>query len=292
MSHKQYRKESNCLNCGTEVAGKFCQNCGQENIEVKENFFHLAFHFVSDYFHFDSKFFRSMLPLFAKPGFLTKQYWDGKRVNYIHPLRLYFFSIIVAVLCTSFFYEHYEGKVKSSVISVDSTPSKEELDSLKNVPNAAEIIREKSIAERKVAYGKISHGIDRFMHDLKYISFFLLPLYAIVFKLLYIRRKSFYVDHLVYTMHLQSFAMLLTGFFLLIPFIYAPAFDIVNGLSYFIIFVYIVISLRYLYQQSWVKTIFKSVIATVLVLFLMSLVFGVYMIINLLGNGSQTHIKF
>src|SRR5688572_9202177 len=98
MSHKKYREEKNCLNCGAEVSGKFCQNCGQENVEQRDNFLHMVGHFISDYLHFDSKFFRSLVPLIIKPGFLTKEYWEGKRTRYIPPLRLFFFVTILFVL--------------------------------------------------------------------------------------------------------------------------------------------------------------------------------------------------
>ena len=38
MSHQKERVEKNCLNCNAEVQGRFCQVCGQENIETKESF--------------------------------------------------------------------------------------------------------------------------------------------------------------------------------------------------------------------------------------------------------------
>src|SRR5689334_9210734 len=121
MSHKKYRKETDCLNCGAQVTGKFCAECGQENLETKENFFHLAFHFVSDYFHFDSKFFRSLIPLFSRPGFLTKEYWEGKRVRYIHPLRLYFFITIVFMVAATYFYQHLDPTKKMSFVNTSVT---------------------------------------------------------------------------------------------------------------------------------------------------------------------------
>jgi hypothetical protein len=46
---------------------------------------------------------------------------------------------------------------------------------------------------------------------LKYISFLLLPIYALAFKLLYIRSKRYYIDHLVYTLHVQSFAYIIVS---------------------------------------------------------------------------------
>src|SRR5688500_13544904 len=114
MSHKTYRQQTNCLNCGAEVVGRFCHHCGQENIETRENFFYLVGHFISDYLHFDSKFFRSLVPLFVKPGFLTKEYWEGRRMKYIPPLRLFFFVTIIFMVFTSYFYNRYGDRMKAS----------------------------------------------------------------------------------------------------------------------------------------------------------------------------------
>lgn len=58
-------------------------------------------HFLNDYFTFDSKIFRSIRPLFAKPGFLTLEYLEGRRVSYIPPLRLFIFSSIIFFLLLS-----------------------------------------------------------------------------------------------------------------------------------------------------------------------------------------------
>ena len=91
MSHLKQRTENNCLNCGTEVAGRFCQNCGQENVEVKESFLHLIRHFLEDITHFDGKLWKTLKQLLFKPGKLTQHYMDGKRASYIHPIRMYLF---------------------------------------------------------------------------------------------------------------------------------------------------------------------------------------------------------
>jgi len=92
---KHYRKENNCLNCGTILEGKFCHNCGQENLEMKESFGHMMNHAISDYFHFDHQFFSTLKPLFTKPGFLTKEYMAGRRANYLHPVKMYIFISLV-----------------------------------------------------------------------------------------------------------------------------------------------------------------------------------------------------
>lgn len=91
MSHGKLRKETNCLNCDAQVDGRYCKNCGQENIEPKQTFWGLITHFFNDVTHFDSKFWATLKPLIVKPGFLTEEYVKGRRMKYIDPVRMYLF---------------------------------------------------------------------------------------------------------------------------------------------------------------------------------------------------------
>lgn len=96
---KHYRHENDCLNCGTQLEGKFCHHCGQENLQIKENFGHLMNHAISDYFHFDHQFFHTLKPLLFQPGKLTNEYMAGRRVQYLHPIKMYIFiSLIFFIL--------------------------------------------------------------------------------------------------------------------------------------------------------------------------------------------------
>lgn len=92
---KHYRQETNCLNCGTDLQGKFCHICGQENLQIKESFGHMLNHAVSDYFHFDHQFFHTLKPLFLQPGKLTNEYIAGRRMQYLHPVKMYIFISLV-----------------------------------------------------------------------------------------------------------------------------------------------------------------------------------------------------
>lgn len=92
MSHYHERTEKNCLNCGTQVAGRYCQQCGQENIIARESFWSLLTHFVYDITHFDSKFFGTMKQLLTKPGKLSLEYIQGKRYSQLNPIRMYVFT--------------------------------------------------------------------------------------------------------------------------------------------------------------------------------------------------------
>lgn len=115
MSHFKERKEKICLNCGTEVQGKYCHNCGQENVEPKETFWHLVTHFFNDITHFDGKIFATLKYLLFKPGFLSKEYMKGRRASYLNPIRMYVFtSAIFFLIFFSIFKPEESLNIKTS----------------------------------------------------------------------------------------------------------------------------------------------------------------------------------
>src|ERR1700740_370852 len=95
---KHYRKENDCLNCGAILEGRFCHNCGQENLEMKESFRPMMRHAISDYFHFDDQCFSTLKPLLFKPGKLTVEYNSGHRASYLHPVKMYIFISVIYFL--------------------------------------------------------------------------------------------------------------------------------------------------------------------------------------------------
>ena len=119
MSHHKERKEKICLNCNAAVYGRYCHVCGQENIEPKENFWHLVNHFVEDITHFDGKFFSTLKYLLFKPGFLSKEYLSGRRASYLHPIRMYVFTSAIFFLI-SFSFIHLDDH---SIITPDQKNS-------------------------------------------------------------------------------------------------------------------------------------------------------------------------
>lgn len=118
MSHLKERKEKDCLNCGAEVQGRYCQVCGQENIEPKESFWHLVTHFMYDVTHFDGKFFSTLKYLLFKPGFLSHEYLRGRRASYLHPIRMYVFT------SAFFFLIFFSFKKEDNVVNVNTGTNK------------------------------------------------------------------------------------------------------------------------------------------------------------------------
>ncbi|WP_214226780.1 DUF3667 domain-containing protein [Pedobacter sp. B4-66] len=123
MSTGKYRKEHNCLNCGQIVEKHYCSNCGQPNLELKENFWQFISHSIAHYFHFDNKFFQTLVPLLTKPGQVTLDYLAGKRARYINPISMYIFVSIVYFIVVPNKLEHKEETVEFHSSNKDSKRS-------------------------------------------------------------------------------------------------------------------------------------------------------------------------
>ena len=84
-------KGEECLNCGTPLVAKenFCHYCGQRNDRRRLSFYEFISESVRSYFSVDSKVVHSLSPLLLKPGKLTREFIEGKRQQYVHPIRMY-----------------------------------------------------------------------------------------------------------------------------------------------------------------------------------------------------------
>ncbi|MBX7514304.1 DUF3667 domain-containing protein [Qipengyuania sp. GH38] len=91
---KGHFAENACLNCGTELIGAHCHNCGQQAHlhRTMGAFLHDLMHGA---LHFDGKTWRTLPKLFFKPGELTRRYIDGERMRFVSPMALFLFSIFL-----------------------------------------------------------------------------------------------------------------------------------------------------------------------------------------------------
>lgn len=85
-----------CGNCGTALLGPYCYVCGQPKKGWIRKISGIAADFLDTVFDLDSRIPRTLGPLYFKPGFLTCEYFEGRRVRYVTPLRLYFFLSVIA----------------------------------------------------------------------------------------------------------------------------------------------------------------------------------------------------
>src|SRR5437879_10413846 len=86
---------THCENCGAQLTGRYCAQCGQAAIDYRRSFRHVIVDVLDSFLNWDSKFFATIGLLIAKPWRLTNDFLAGKRVRYVHPLRLYLLASIL-----------------------------------------------------------------------------------------------------------------------------------------------------------------------------------------------------
>lgn len=94
---------SSCANCGAPLHGPFCAQCGQAVKPLDPPVRHFAKEFAQELLDVDGRVPRSFSRLFFSPGFLTREYFAGRRVPWLTPLRLYLIASVAlfGVLATT-----------------------------------------------------------------------------------------------------------------------------------------------------------------------------------------------
>ncbi|MFN8251420.1 MAG: DUF3667 domain-containing protein [Ferruginibacter sp.] len=128
--------------------------------------------------------------------------------------------------------------------------------------------------------------MDKLMHSLPQILFITLPLFALLLKILYIRRSQYYyVNHAIFTIHLFVFvfiAMLVTfGIAKLQDSLHWSWLSYLNGLISILIFVYNYKAMRNFYQQGRAKTITKFLLLHLVNLFVVMILFVAFFMLSL-----------
>ena len=90
-----------CSNCAAQLVGPYCHACGQTG-HVHRSIWHMLEEGLHGLLHFDSKTWRTLPLLVARPGLLTRRYIDGQRVRYVPPLGLFLFTIFMMFFVLSF----------------------------------------------------------------------------------------------------------------------------------------------------------------------------------------------
>jgi uncharacterized protein DUF3667 len=326
---------THCENCGAELQGHWCAQCGQPAIEYRRSFRHVLADLLHEFLNWDSKFFASIALLIIKPWRLTNQFLAGHRVRYVNPLRLYLLASILFFFAVNYGAKRIHvdpskldakdrAELESDLKDTDLPPAardkveaflRETSPSPAASPSSKSPSPEPSVTNEKQRreYGKIGERpfvvfddaksstpferwlegrakekmgekgtkmglfISTLFSNLPYMMLCCIPLFALVLKVLYIRRRVFYIDHLIYALHIHSFfyvgIMLIVlatiGLNRVLPQAIAGC---LIALLWITFVVQIFLSIRYVYRQGWFLSIFKFLFGGFV--YLMVLVFG------------------
>lgn len=225
-----------CLNCGETLQGAFCSRCGQEAADFHRPLRSFVSDFVENVLNLDSKLLRTLGPLLFMPGRLTREYLAGRRASYVRPLKLYLLAALLSFGVLAIWPE--------SIIRVVSKPSRPAGEGV-DVPASMDSGFQKAVADPQQFRRTVAANLQR-------AFFLLLPAFALLLKLLYLRRGNFYLDHLVFALHFHAFAfVVLTAMVLLgaagIP---RPILAPVAVAAWLWIFMYLFLALRRVYPDS------------------------------------------
>jgi hypothetical protein len=272
-----------CLNCGQELTGKYCSQCGQKDIPKRQTLGELIENFIGSFFSFESKFFRTVKYLLLKPGHLAREYNAGRRESFYHPARMYVFISFVYFLLffsipeneerndevqgapeglsyksdrsgTNFSFDTDEFKTREAYDSAQQTLPVEERDGwFMRKLNYRQIDLQAKYDGKNQQFSR-DFG-DAFTANFPKVFFLLLPIFALLLKLLYVRRDFYYTEHLVASIYFYNFFFLVGGISMLIAWI--PGMSWFTDVTFFLILIYLLVSMKRLYQQAWPKTTLK-----------------------------------
>ncbi len=84
--------DSACMNCGAQVIGHHCHQCGQK-AQVHRSLAAIGHDIMHGVLHLDGKLWRTLPMLALKPGELTRRYIDGERAKFVSPMAMFLFGV-------------------------------------------------------------------------------------------------------------------------------------------------------------------------------------------------------
>ncbi|RDI05592.1 DUF3667 domain-containing protein [Flavobacterium sp. AG291] len=246
MGHHDLRHDRECQNCGHTVEVSYCSKCGQHNIETRQPFHHLITHTIEDITHYDSNFWKTIKYLLFRPGKLTTEYLLGHRMRYVPPVKLYIFiSFVCFFLMAIMAPEGEQGKslkeinieqekkqeqvlYESNLLSVENKKKKEgikddygnvytsvhQFDSIQHrLPENKKMSKAEYYLFRSIVKSYEGNFTTRDIiiaaaHTIPKILFIYMPLFAFWLWLFHGKKRWFFFDHGIFTLHYFSFLLL------------------------------------------------------------------------------------
>jgi hypothetical protein len=267
------RADLHCRNCGALAPQNYCPECGQDTDPRPPSVREFVNHFFGNYIAVKGSFAQTLWRLVSKPGQLTVDYLAGRKRQYVLPLRLYVTLSVIVLLSLSIVVS--QSISSDEIVKIDASDIQ---GSFTAFDDFAAIKLKKggkiecvgampqSICDRaRERYGAAPDVVKSYMRSLperivKYIGysvFALMPLFALLMKLVYLNRRMIYGEHIVFALHLHAIWLLV-----LLATTLAP-----KGISDVLIFavpVYALLSMRRVYGGRWWATLLRAALVTLL----------------------------
>ncbi|HEV2734187.1 MAG TPA: DUF3667 domain-containing protein [Longimicrobiaceae bacterium] len=247
-----------CANCGDTTPGKYCPECGQARRTRLVSLREMAVDFLDDQLSFNSRLPTTVVCLLLRPGFLTQEYLRGRIARYIRPLRLYLGASVVFFLLLSVnggglvrlgSEEGDAVKVDASFANATDGSWVDSITVRTASPTLDHLLEQKRAHFRRMSPGEAFREVmAEFREHVPTTMFFLLPVFALLLKLLYRRPGRLYVEHFVFALHLHAFA------FAAFTVVLLARQTAVSGVMVAWVLLYTFLSMKRVYGQSFLRT--------------------------------------
>ena len=241
-----------CPNCGTEFLGDYCHRCGEQKHHAEElTLKHFFLHATHDLTHLDAKVFATLRYLFTRPGFLTQEFLAGRRSRYMRPFSLFL------VACAIFF-------LADSIKPISGYDVRQLKDKTGQIDAAWEKLAKAKHVSKEIVVERIQDTMHRANTAAQIFNALAV---AAVLALLF--RKRYFVEHMVFAMHFLSFTYL-GGLLLSLLNSTHVVMNMRNVVSFIVsslvFMAYLFASMRKVYGQGAIATVFKTIVTYVVTL--------------------------
>jgi Protein of unknown function (DUF3667) len=180
-----------CGNCGAQLAGPFCSQCGEKKFSREDySLRHFVEEAIDGLTNFDSRFLRTLKLLLSKPGELSNAFFHGGRSRYTKPLSLF---IIINVVF--FFVQPHTGIFGYRYAQYVRDPGH----------HAAVQVHLRKTGEAEQTY--IARFDANLQNQKKSVLILAVPLLALLMLVVFAGTGRTYAEHLVFSV--QTYAFLL-----------------------------------------------------------------------------------
>lgn len=277
--------QTHCRNCEARLLGEYCYRCGQREGRPDLHFLEAIATTAGGVLNWDSRLWRTLVPLLFQPGRLTRDFIAGRRARYVPPLRLYvtisFFMFLSASLDSSSLFA-VEATRTDNATTLEILGSAEEdrgaplaaspgdpagpAVELRGLPGG---LKSGAPPWLRARFEQMNENLQRLLSEpgglrralMRYLPqtmFLMLPFFALLLRAAYLLSPYHYLQHLVFAAHFHSFVYLLV----LCSVALAALGVHVGGLLWLVAVLYLPLALRGSYGSGLAPALVKALLLT------------------------------